>query len=174
LGLYRVTALGILDRRQELVNIERGLNDPILAAASENFIPPLARMLSGGSARWTQDKRGLFYLQAVEAWELNRVSAQPNRLRLLPPSGLVNDLQLARLQSLWDGQGVPINPDQVANSVIFFIEEKYGVESVGKFLKALGPADAWAQVITNSLGVSERQFEQQWKDWLKQVYVQGF
>ncbi len=147
-------------------------DDPVMHIAYESLTSHLVQDLSGGYTRWANG-RGWFYMQAVEAWELNRVSAKPNMMQLLPPSSLASDVQLARLESLWDGQDVPSNPEQVANSVIFFIEQKYGPESVSKFLQATGPANSLAEAIKNSLGVDEIQFEQQWKDWLKQIYTQG-
>jgi hypothetical protein len=151
----------------------RQLDDPVLRAASESLIQPLIVLLSGGVDRWDHTGQGWFLLQAVGTWESNRISAQPDMLPLLPPAQLSNNIPLIKLESLWTLQNVPSNPEQVANSVIFFIEQKYGVEGVSKFLKAIGPADSWAEVITNSLDMNEIQFEQQWKDWLKQVYAQG-
>jgi hypothetical protein len=155
------------------VETARRLNDPVLHVATDNLIPTLIQLLAGGSERWPRNGPSSFYLQAVEAWELNRLSSKPDMMPLLPPAQLSNDIPLIKLESLWTMQSVPSNPEQVANSVIFFIEQKYGVDSVGNFLKAIDPADSWAQTIKISLGMDAIQFEQQWKAWLKEVYAQG-
>jgi hypothetical protein len=147
----------------------RQLDDPILNVARDYLILPLVLKVAGGS----QNRSGGFYLFAFVGWEIDRVSAQRNMKAFLPPAQLSNNILLIKLESLWTQQDVPSNPEQVATSVIFFIELKYGVESVSKFLKAIGPADSFKQALQNSLGVNEIQFEQQWKEWLKQVYAQG-
>lgn len=151
----------------------RGLADPVRQQIVQSLIPLLAQKLSGDAGRWTHTGQGQFYLQAVEAWEANRLSAQPDSKALLPPPELSNNIPLVKLESLWTMQSTPSNPEQVANSVIIFIEQKYSVEGVAKFLKAIGPAQSFKQVIKNSLGLDEIQFEHQWQDWLKQLYAQG-
>ncbi|HET7377981.1 MAG TPA: hypothetical protein VFK30_14810, partial [Anaerolineae bacterium] len=149
------------------------LDDPIGQSTFDTLMPMLTQRLSGGGERWTQSSQGTFFLQAIETWELNRLSVYPNMMSLLPPKQLSNNIPLIKLESLWTLQSTPSNPEQVANSVIFFIEQKYGVDSVSRFLKAIGPAQSFKQVIKNSLGLDEIQFEQQWQDWLKQLYAQG-
>jgi len=112
---------------------------------------------------------GNFFVSGIFYWEDNRVSTQPDASALLPPPELITNTQLVRLESLWDARLTPSNPEQVAASVIVFIEQKFGAPSVGKFLKAIGPARTFKQAIEASLGIDEAAFEQQWKDWLKQL-----
>ncbi len=151
----------------------RQLDAPIMSVAADSVILPLAEMVSGGTERWAQNRPGWFYLQAVIAWEHDRLAAQSDMIHLLPPSSLANNIPLVRLESLWGGPATPSNPEQVANSVIFFIGQKFGSGSVGKFLKAIGPAHSFVQAIQDSLNIDEPSFEQQWKAWLKQIYAQG-
>ncbi len=155
------------------------LDDPVIVAAYDSLLPPLAQIMSGGFPRWilAPNQSGWFFqsgwtfLQAVIAWERNRVSNQPDLDRLLPPRQLANNIQFVQLETLWAGQTVPSNPEQVANSVVVFIEQKFGTSSVGKFLKAIGPAHSFARAIEASLGVDAAEFEQQWKDWLRGFYA---
>jgi hypothetical protein len=151
----------------------RQLDDPIRRVAIDSLILPLTEMLSSGAERWAQNRPGWFYLQAVIAWQRDRLAAQSDITHLLPPSSLSNNIPLVHLESLWSGQATPSNPEQVANSVIFFIEQKFGSDSVSKFLQAIGPANSFAQAIQDSLNIDEVSFEQQWKAWLKQHYAQG-
>lgn len=151
----------------------RQLDDPTMRLAVDTLILPLTEMLSGGAARWAQNGQGWFYLQAVVAWQRDRLAAQSDITHLLPPSSLSNNIPLVQLESLWGGQASPSNPEQVANSVIFFIGQRFGPESVSKFLQTIGPANSFAQAIQDSLNIDEASFEQQWKDWLKQLYAQG-
>ncbi len=116
---------------------------------------------------------GTFFMSAIMDWESNRISSHPDVSKLIPPPELITNTQLVQLESLWDVQLTPSNPEQVAYSVILFIEQKFGAPSVGKFLKAIGPAHSFAQAIKASLGIDEAQFEQQWKDWLRQLLAKA-
>lgn len=146
----------------------RRLDDPVTQAAYQSLISILVQITSGGFAWMPSDPThgGTFFTSAIMDWENNRVLGHPDVSQLLPPPELITNTQLVRLESLWDMQSTPSNPEQVAYSVILFIEQKFGAPSVGKFLRAIGPARSFAQAIEASLGVDEAQFAQQWKDWL--------
>ena len=153
----------------------RRLGDPVTRAAYQSLISILAQITSGGIAWMPSDPThgGAFFTSAIIAWENNRVSSHPDVSQLLPPPELITNTQLVRLASLWDTRLTPSNPEQLAASGILFIEQKFGASSVGKFLKAIGPARSFAQAIEASLGVDEAQFEQQWKDWLRRLSVKA-
>lgn len=149
----------------------RLLNDPVTGAAYNYLVSLLVQITSASFARMPSDPThgGIFFMSAIMYWESNRVSSHPDLSRLLPPPELITNTQLVRLESLWNMQSTPSNPEQVASSVILFIEQKFGAPSVGKFLRAIGPARSFAQAIEASLGIDEAEFEQQWKDWLRQL-----
>jgi hypothetical protein len=149
------------------------VQQPPSHGAANLLTSDLIYRLSGIRDRSPADDHGWFLIEAVMMWEFNRASGEPDMLKLFSPQELSRDAPLIKLESLWTLKNESPDPYQVARSVIFFIEAKYGVEGVAKFLKATGPAKLWTQVIENSLGVNEIQFEQQWKDWLKQFYNQG-
>ena len=149
----------------------RLLDEPVTQAAYQSLVSILAQILSGGFAQLPSDPThgGAFFVLGIMYWENNRVSSHPNLSQLLPPPELITNTQLVQLESLWDARPAPSNPEQVASSVILFIEQKFGAPSVGKFLKAIGPARSFKQAIEASLGIDDLAFEQQWKDWLRQL-----
>jgi Tol biopolymer transport system component len=160
--------IGMFDTDDETA---RRLNDPVTGAAYDSLISRLIQTTLGGITWMSSDPTlgGNFFVSAIFYWEYNRVSSHPDASRLLPPPELITNTQLVQLESLWDMQSTPSNPEQVASSVILFIEQKFGAPSVGRFLRAIAPARSFKQAIEASLGIDEAQFEQQWKDWLRQL-----
>ncbi len=148
----------------------RQLDDPVTREAYNILVPIVVQITSAGFPWMTSESPhgGAFFVSGIVYWEGNRVSSQPDASLLLPPPELITNTQLVQLESLWDARLTPSNPEQGASSVILFIEQKFGIPSVGKFLRAIGPARSFKQAIETSLGIDEAVFEQQWKDWLRQ------
>jgi hypothetical protein len=170
--------------------------DPIMAAAYDSLLIPIARIASGDIAHWLRTNDGEVFFQAIVNWERQRLQT----IRDLPIEGLsvessgglvqaasaisltqtqrryidlLSGQQLVPLKSLWHW---PLNvpPDSrllkliqtEAGSCVAFIEADFGAPGVVKFLNALGASDSFQSAIASSLKISYDDFEQRWLKWL--------
>jgi len=172
------------------------IGDPYVSMAYDTLIDPVVRLASGSYARWETNRGGDLLLQAVATWQrarlLNRfflleLFFQP---RLLPPSNarlpngapvslrqryvdLLRGENLLPLVSLWDwptegnyfGLLEPVAVAE-AESLVIYIEDRYGKAGVVRFLNSLGKAQALDEAIDAALPVSFGEFNRQWLKWI--------
>lgn len=169
--------------------------DPIDAMAYETLLEPLVRAASGDYDRWETDQGGQLFLDAISNWERLHIALDHHPAESFftgpiggltrPPSPLSNvtaqayytrllDMHpLVPLNALWNWQR---NEDRLfgtltgyaidqANSVIAFINDRYGDAGVIKFLNALGPAHSLEEAVEQALAVSYSSFLVEWEKW---------
>ncbi len=166
--------------------------DPYVAMAYAGLIDPIVRLASGDGARWEIDHRGELFLQAVATWERLHLQEElhPSDL-FFPPAfsppvaaqglnlpresypALLRNEALVPLLSLWDwpdqGGDFGMLQDAAVNeaeSVVVFIDERYGADRVVRFLNALGRAHSLDEAIETALPVSFGEFNRQWMRWI--------
>lgn len=156
--------LGLLDTG---VAIER--RDPITGLALRWLPELLARSIAGSREPWTPDRGGTLFVSAVAQWAGWRASAT-DRAELIRRE-VLNGQPLTSPQYLWDwsmrdGRNLR-RPQTSANSVVVFIEERFGPEAVPAFLAAIGGARSLAAAVESSWPIAYADFEQQWRHWLE-------
>jgi hypothetical protein len=172
------------------------LGDPYAAMAYATLIEPVARVASGDYARWETDRGGSLFLQAVATWKRARLPSNLYLLdvfyqsAVLPPAvdispdgwpvsrreHYVNQLRgenLVPLVSLWewptDGHYFGLLEHVAvaeAESIVIYIEERYGQDGVVRFLNSLGKAHALDEAIEAALPISFGEFNRLWLKWI--------
>jgi hypothetical protein len=170
-------------------------NDPIDAAAFDQMVIPIARIVSGGADRWFKSSDGVLFFNAIVAWERQRANnivtseffvmdARTGQLIRLVSGGesepphqayidQLKDAQLVPLKAMWSW---PLNmpPDsnmlktmQVeASALIAFIQTKFGADGVTRFLYALNSAQSLPEAIEASFDQKYAEFETEWLKWI--------
>ena len=153
-------------------------DDNIAISAYYNLFIPAATIASGGLNRQSRTGDGNLFVQAVAGWEAARLPGGP---RFVDPfrkptstAELQKLLPLASLESLWT-----ISPDasffsdaqrfaraQETDSVIAFIEDRFGAAAVVNFLNNFASEKTLPEVIQATFNLSAADFEQQWQQWL--------
>jgi hypothetical protein len=172
------------------------IGDPYVSMAYDTLIDPAVRLASGDYARWETDHGGELFLQASATWQrarlLNRFFLLElfYRSELLPPSNArlpngqpislrrryVDGLRgenLVPLVSLWDwptdGHTFGLLEHVAvaeAESIVIYIEERYGKEGVVRFLNSLGKAHSLDEAIEATVPMSFGEFNRQWMKWI--------
>ena len=172
------------------------LGDPFVSMAYDTLIDSAVQLASGDYARWELDRGGSLFLQAIATWQRARLLNRFFLLelfyhpRLLPPSNarlpngqpislrqryvdLLRGENLVPLVSLWDwptdGHTFGLLEHVAvaeAESIVIFIEERYGKEGVVRFLNSLGKAHSLDEAIAAALPVSFGEFNRQWLRWI--------
>ncbi|HET7376744.1 MAG TPA: hypothetical protein VFK30_08555, partial [Anaerolineae bacterium] len=152
--------------------------DNIAISAYYNLFIPAATIASGGLNRQSRTGDGNLFVQAIAGWEAARL---PVGRRFADPfhkptstAELQKLLPLASLESLWT-----ISPDasffsdaqrsaraQETDSVIAFIEDRFGAAAVVNFLNNFASEKTLPEVIQATFNLSAADFEQQWQKWL--------
>ncbi len=169
-------------------------NDPTDAAAFDQMVIPIARIVSGGAERWFKSSDGVIFFNAIVAWERQRANIVASEFFVIDPhtgqlirlvSGADNapqqqayidqlkGAQLVPLAAMWSW---PLNmpPDsnmlktmQVeASALIAFIQTKFGADGVTRFLYALNSAQSLPQAIEASVDQKYAAFEAEWLKWI--------
>ncbi|HSD82543.1 MAG TPA: hypothetical protein VLG46_01715 [Anaerolineae bacterium] len=174
----------------------RSLGDPYTAMAYATLIEPIVRLASGNYARWENDRGGELFLHVITNWKRARVFREIHPLELfyppivLPPAStrLANGWPISQrdryvavlrgetllpLDAIWNWdhnerafgllQHVAANE---AQSVVIFIEDRYGESGVVRFLNVLGQAHSLVEAIETALPVHYAEFNRQWKEWI--------
>jgi len=164
--------------------------DPLMSMALDALLEPVARLASGEAGRWTADKGGRLFLDAVINWQRLRVALTDGPLPLFfreprgglirPPSplssitapaffaGRLSGQPLRPLAALWDWPPDDAGAVDQADAVIAFIASTRGESGVVDFLKALGGARSLRAAIETGLKIDYRDFEADWQNWIGQ------
>ena len=170
--------------------------DPLTMMSFDALLDPLIRLATGNYNRWSSDRGGELYLQAIMDWQRVRVKAGLGRSALLfkdPAAAVAFPAQFkgqsvaglyARqlrgedrvpLVSVWDWwrngslYGSLLDSAHTeAESAIAFIDERFGEDRVIPFLNALGSAQSSEQAFEKGLGMTFGDFNRQWLQWLGQ------
>ena len=144
-------------------------DDPLTQLLTLRLSEILARAISGGNARWDSDSNGVYFMNAVALWELQRHQGGIDLDAYLGVE-LLKGRKLTLPKYLWDW---PVrdsrrlaSPQAQANSVIAFIDRSFGAERAVYFLRTLRTAQSLPQAIEAALPISYAAFEQQWQTWL--------
>lgn len=142
--------------------------------ALESLLMPVARIASGGGARWSNRNDGELFVDAIIEWERGRLRLTP--AHRVPFSrafiGLDAD-RLPLLRSLWSWP-IQFPPDSAllgrmrreAASIVGYIDQQYGPTGVADLMSAIGRADTLEQAIEEALSVDYDQFDLAWRAWL--------
>ena len=145
--------------------------DPLTQLAYYRLLDIIVPQLAGGQDRWQSNHNGVLFLEAVAQWEFGRRLGALDTTTYIGKD-LLTGRQLTLPKYLWDwpirdGRRLA-SPQAQANSVIAYIDQTFGADSVLNFLKALGSARALPQAIEGSLPVDYNSFERQWQEWINQ------
>ena len=165
----RVRGLYFLDLSGSLLG-----NNVSLLGMAYSLVPQLiARMASGGDERWSRYTNGDLFVRSIGYRETSLNLAGIDTANYVIFSYLSDVTDVAPLETVWDAT-LPYTSTQPnvmmaeAWTVIRFIDVNFGSDAVVKFLHAIGPATSLSQAIEAGLGIQYADFEQQWRDWLKQ------
>lgn len=153
-------------------------DDPILRAAYNSLVTPIAQLASGDLDRWQHDLGGNWFLEAITAWELYQV--EPIAAKIDPQlaqayyADLLDGLILIPLDSTWTwhvdqdpGMGAGNDRGQIeAEAVMAYIDQTYGPEKVVQFLNVIGSAHSTAEAVQAALNVKFADFNRGWLKWL--------
>ena len=170
--------------------------DPLTMMSFNGLLDPLIRLATGNYDRWSSDRGGELFLQAIMDWQRVRVKASlgPSALLFKDPANAVAfpaqfkgqsvaGLYARQLRgedrvpliSVWDWwrnsslYGSLLDSAHTeAESAIAFIDEHFGGDRVIPFLNALGAAESSEQAFENGLGMTFGDFNRQWLQWLGQ------
>jgi hypothetical protein len=150
--------------------------DPALSGiAYDSLTAPVARIASGGSARWANRNDGELFMNAIVAWEQGRRQPEPSYAEQV--SSCARDLadsDAIPLASLWSWpiQFPPTNimlarmRCEVA-SVVMFIEVRYGPGNVVRLLNAFEQSESIQAAVSTGMGLDYGEFELEWRLWLE-------
>ncbi len=166
----RIQGLYFMDLYSSLL----GDNMSLLGMAYSDVPQLIARMVSGGDARWSKYRNGDLFVRTIGYRETSLNLTGSDMEDSVVFSYLRDITDVVPLETLWDTT-LPYSskPSNVmiaeAWTVIRFIEKKYGPDDAISFLHAIGPATSISQAIEMSLHIPYINFERQWRDWLKQL-----
>ena len=149
-------------------------NDPIDRFAYDSLTEPLTRVASGGMQRWTTNKTGEWFQQSIAAWERLRLrTGVASKYTQSFYTAWLAGKELLPVEMLWryrlDQQPDSPSIDEAqiqTDSIIAFIDQEFGPQSVAHLLNAMAASPSLAQAINLSLNLPYADFEQQWLNWL--------
>ena len=147
--------------------------DPITAIAYDSLILPVARVASGGNARWSDRNDGELFVRAIVDWERDRRSGSTGRAPDSQAARSLGDETLPPLASLWSWP-LQFPPDsnlldrvqREAAAMVAFVEVTYGPHRVTGLLNAFARADSLPEAVDTGVGVDYVAFEAAWRAWL--------
>jgi len=169
--------------------------DPIESMAFDSLIAPTARLAAGYAARWPSDHQKELLLNAIIDWlrvrvfeeyALSPVFVQSTRrgsvssaLRLNGAGArvyytqLFEGKELISLEAIWrwpsDDASVSNLTGQAEDeteALIAFLDQRFGGDSVIRFLHTLGTADSLPLAIERALVINYSDFVIGWEQWL--------
>jgi hypothetical protein len=160
--------------------------DPFVAMAYDMLIDPAVRLASGDYLRWETERGGELFLQAIARWKRARIQEvlKPTDLFFAPAvfpgaaqreeyTAWLRNESLLPVDALWDwptrGRGFGLLQHLAvgeAEAVVAFVEDRYGEESVVRFLNALGRARSFEEAIEAALPIRYAEFIRQWRGWI--------
>lgn len=166
--------------------------DPLNAIVYGSLIDPITQMASGDYQRWSHDRGGEVFLQAIADWQRAHIKevVQPSDLFFKTSTSLpgVDSITttprafyaaalragpLTPLISLgsWPSEDTRFGLFQTvaqteAESVVAFIQERYGGEGVIRFLNALGKSTSLEEALEAGLPVKFGEFNREWAKWI--------
>ena len=142
--------------------------------AYDSLLAPIARIASGGRARWENRNDGELFLSAIVEWERDRLNLRPaDRAPLTHSLRSLARLDLPPLAALWSWP-IQFPPDSVllrrirrqAQSMIDFVDQELGPAQVAALVSAFESARTLPEAIERGLGVEYARFEREWRAWL--------
>ena len=166
--------------------------DPLNAIVYDSLIDPITQLASGDYQRWSHDRGGEVFLQAIADWQRAHIDdvvhpsnlffhapARAPKFELLTTTPQIFYAAMLRagpsvpLSSLWDWSpedtrfGLLQTAAQTeAESVVYFMQERYGQAGLIRFLIALGKSTSLAEALEAGLQVKFGEFNRQWMTWI--------
>lgn len=160
-----LTGLYYADRQAR----EPGHNGLIEDTFSAHLLYTLLYAASGGSERWSTDRDGSMFVQAVGNWERVRRGYAPADSVIYRPQLLVEENPF-RLERLWSWTPASQQERELmwaqATAVVKFIDDEYGPEMVYTFFRALRQAQSVRQLVEGA-GLTFADFQSKWNAWLR-------
>lgn len=134
------------------------------------LVEKVARSVYG----WPPQKmNGVAIFYGIVNWEAYQLDQRYGSGKLADPfqPDQIAGATLPPLESLWGSDSIVSETREMqseAAALIAFVEKEFGAPAVGKLLRAIGHANSLPEAIESSLNLKYPDFEQRWRDWLKQ------
>lgn len=168
----RLSGLYFPTRQGEQPGQDRSLNQSVV----ESIVYYVARNSVRTLSTWPIDPASQQFLGIIADWESLRLMGRPNRQLIVRPEQLTSP-DLPDLASLWTLP--PRFTSHLAElrwiestALVSFLDEQYGADKVVALLHTLGQTSSLPDAIKR-LDLPDRDFEKEWRAWLKQAAVRG-